>query len=228
MKWVKRLLLSAVVFLLPLVILTGAVNLVARMPDFYQLEFNRTNVSKELMLSVNDTELAEFFSGFMRGKGESLVLELEDIDTGEPENIFLPEEQASMERFRSILNVLSLAGAVLVIPIVGGYYFLIRDGGKELVRRSFLFSLPVFAAYAAICACGLLQPETAAVLRDFLIGGAFPEENMLAGIFTGEFVLHAAIAVLAVAVIAYIIAGMVTWSITRPYRMFGRDRRDRI
>lgn len=228
MKWVKRLLLLGVVFLLPLVVLAGAANLIARMPDFYQYEFERSNVSSELRLSVKNAYLAEIFSGFMWGKTEELVLMSEYMGTEEGENMILPDEQAAMGRFRTILNLFSLAGAVSLAAVVAAYYLLIGDGGKELVRRAFLASILLMLLYGGVFACGLLFSGSAEALKNFFMGGALPEEGLLVALFTKQFVIHGGMAAAAVAAIFYVIIGMITWSLTRPYRMFGPGRRDRI
>ena len=227
MRWVKRLLLCWVVFLLPLIILAGAVNLTVRMPDFYQFEFNRTETPKTINLNVKNDDFADFFSDFMWGKSKEFDLILVNDATDQEESVFPPEERAAMERFRTILNLASMAGAVALLPAAAAYYLLIRDGEKEQLRRAFLVSVAMLVVYTGFCIFSLLSPGPSDYLRDLFMGGSFSEDGLLYHIFTKEFVLHGAAAAGAVAAVVYLIVGMATWSMTRPYRMFRRVRRPR-
>ncbi|WP_165445180.1 lipoprotein intramolecular transacylase Lit [Bacilliculturomica massiliensis] len=227
MVWVKRVLLCWVVFLLPLVILAGAVNLIVRMPDFYQFEFNRTETPKTINLNVKNDDFADFFSDFMWGKKKEFELLVANDATDQEESVFPPEEQAAMERFRTILNLVSMAGAVALLPAAAAYYLWIRDGGKEQLRRAFLASVALLVVYAGFCVFGLLSPGPSEFLKDVFMGGSFSEDGLLYYVFTKKFVLHGAAAAGAVTAIIYLVVGMATWSVTRPYRMFGRDRRTR-
>ena len=227
MKWVRRLSFCAVILLVPGVMLSGAVNLVIRMPDFYQFEFNRVNLEQELSLSVEQGELAETLSAYMWGREKQLILEQENENTEKMENIFSPEEEEILARKREQLNLCSLGMGAAVVLLAAAYFALLRGGAKVGLRRAFLLSIPAGLIYTGILGSGLFVQGAPAVLKAFYLQPAFPEESVLASVFTVSFVRNMAAASAAITAVGLLVLGMVTWSLTKPYHMFRRENRGR-
>ena len=224
MKRFNKVLLTGVMFFLPLVILIGAVNFTARMPDFYQYEFNSARTAKAIGVSIKNDELAGLFSDFMWGMSQELALEV-PFAGDEMSNIFLEEEERALGRLRTILNAFSLAGAVIAMAVAGSYYVLLRDGDKKELRRAFLLSVPVLLAFDGALAALLLLSVTGGGVEAFFLGGPLPESGALLQMLSRALLVHGVLTAVALSLILYIIAGMITWSLTKPYRMFGPMRR---
>lgn len=223
MEGLKKALTLGIIILLPFIVLIGAANLCVRMPDFYQYEFNSGNISKNLGISGGDVEMAAVFSLFMSGRSEELVLEAGNSDE-ERENVLDIEEQIAAKHFRSVLNGFTMVAAFALLIVVAGYYIFIQSGEKESLRRVFLFSLPVLIVYEGVLLLIWMIPAVWEFCQTFMIGIPLPEMGVLFQICTKQFILHLILAIGAIAMIVYLILGMVTWNLTRPYRMFGPHR----
>ncbi len=218
MKIFYRILFIIIAVCIPIVTITGASNIVFRMPDLYSFEFKRVQVADEVDLGISDEELAVFFSDFMRGKEEHFDLFTEYRDR--EQSVFGAVEQINMENARGLLNLtLYILGGAALLTVLSCLIVLVKKKKHELRTA---FKAGIFIQTAALVASHIvmnLEPQ-----RLFFYQKIFPSQfgadDVLPLMLTGAFAQISLAAVSAISFIILAVLASVIWRLTKPRRMF--------
>ncbi|MGI6751955.1 MAG: hypothetical protein ACOX4U_04965 [Anaerovoracaceae bacterium] len=214
---IYRIIFVALVIFIPIFSIIGASNLIFRAPDLYKHEFEKQLVVEEIDIRNHEERLAQSFSQYMRGKEETFSFTL---SAEEDENLFTANDQQTMEKLRSFLNVLSVIGGVAALCILVSCLFFRAKGEKPILRSAYRYSLIVFGM--SIAAFGvLLEVDGGRVMGLHLAAPAiFGEGDLLPRLITGEFTRGAFLAGCLFSGLIMAILGYIIWKISKPRRMF--------
>ncbi|WP_227017634.1 DUF1461 domain-containing protein [Sinanaerobacter chloroacetimidivorans] len=210
--------LILLIICIPLISITGAYNIVLRMPDLYVYEFNRVQLTDELELELKDEEFGHFFSDFMIGKVENFEL-IADYQ-GKEQNVFHTMEQVSMEHFKQLLNILLYAFAGMLLIAVICYGVFMANNRKYFLRTAFKSGILVYLVMIILPIITYLVPSLRDFMQQFIFRFKFNEDNLLTQIFTESFVVEFLAATTFISAVILFITGSVTWRMTKPRRMF--------
>jgi len=222
MKIVNLILAIILVISIPVSIICLANNLTTRMPDLYQYELKSTEALNDLSVEKNEDEMGQFFSEYMLGKTQKFQIEYQFGDN--TDNLFTPDEQKTMEKFKSSSNVILFTGLVALLFSLTSFFLLYKQNLKMLLRRTFSRAAIIFAAsVGAITLATFLSPLIKiqyALLFDYEIKSFL----VLPKLLPKSFFIHSALTTVGISIIIMLILWYFIWKITKPRRIFGASR----
>jgi len=222
MKILNLILAIILVISMPVSIICLANNLTTRMPDLYQYELKSTEVLSDLSVEKNEDEMGQFFSEYMLGKTQKFQIEYQFGDN--TDKLFTHNEQNSMEKFKSLSNVILFTGLVALFFSLVSYFLLYKQNLKMLLRRTFSRGAVLFGVFiGAITLATLLSPLIKiqyALLFDYKIKSYL----VLPKLLPKSFFMHSALTTVGISIIIMLIFWYFTWKITKPRRIFGTSR----
>lgn len=200
------------------VTLSGACNIVFRLPDLYIYEFNSQAITSEIDLEMEDDELGTFFSDFMKGSEKEFELFMEY--RGREQAVFGTVEQINMENARKLLNytLYALGGSVIVMAIC--YSLFLYKKLKYELRGTFKAGIVLFAVMQAVLHITFNMESIRAFYYRTIFPIAYGADDVLPLMLTERFARLSLFANSAIALILLIILASVTWRLTKPRRMF--------
>jgi len=100
MRVLYKIFFIVLIVCIPIISLFAALNIVLRLPDLYDYEFNSAEITKEIELGMKDDEVGAFFSDFMLYKNDTFDLTAEYQNREQA--VFDKNEQENMENIRII------------------------------------------------------------------------------------------------------------------------------
>jgi len=213
-----RILFGIIAISIPAVCISGAFNIVYRMPDLYAYEFNKYQITDEIDLDIRDDELGQFFSDFMTGKQDEFNLFAEYRDR--EQSVFGTVEKTNMENARRLLNdTLYILGGAAALAVIGIAICLIKMKKYEL-RIAFKVGIAVFTGVITTLFILLNIEQTKEFLYRKVFTHQFGADDVLPLILTEHFSKSSLIAVSVVGLILLVIFASIVWRLTKPRRMF--------
>ena len=207
---------------LPVVSICGGFNLAGRLPDLYSYEMKATEVLNSISIEENEDQMGAFFSSYMTGKQETFQLTY--LFGENTDNLFLSEEQGTMERYKATLDQSLVIGGIALLLALISYFLIYKQNLKQLLRTSLIRGVPV---YLALSGC-LLAAITVGAFRSRILQYLFPYEikefMVLPQLLPESYFLHLFLVSLFISLIIMSLIGYFTWKITKPRRIFGAAR----
>jgi len=218
MKVFLRIVSIILAICVPVVAILGASNLIFRLPDLYTYEFRSKQVVKEINLGITDDELGDFFSNYMIGKNEEfdLIAEYRNRDQA----VFGPVEQLNMENARNLLDYTGYVFGVSVLLLIAGYWILLNQNRKSFLRATFKGGVAVFVTLQILIFALFFNDNTRLVFYDLIFPNPYGAEDALPLILTEDFAKLCIYANSIISIIIMLIFLSITWSLTKPRRMF--------
>lgn len=206
---------------LPVVSICGGFNLAGRLPDLYSYEMKATEVLNSISIEENEDQMGAFFSSFMTGKQETFQLTY--LFGENTDNLFLAEEQGTMERYKAVLDHSLVIGGIALLLALIAYFLIYKQNLKPLLRTSLIRGILV---YLALSGC-LLSAITVGA-RSWILQYLFPYEikefMILPQLLPESYFLHLFLVSLFISLIIMSLIWYFTWKITKPRRIFGAAR----
>ena len=217
-----RQLLSLLVIMLTINIMLIAIfagaNLVTRYPDLYSFEFTNTEVFKEIDLVFDEEELADIFSKYLFGDIADFQIVAEY--QGREVEVFSNQEQIGMQNLKTLLNyILTITLIALLISILIIFY-MIRKGWKIFVRRSYNYSLVLFAIFWLAIWIAYFSGWFSKFINYYIIIGINDSETVLGMLINSGFQRDWLFFTMIAASVFIIIVRMIIWKYTKERRMF--------
>lgn len=218
MKLVYKIFVSVLVICIPFISVFAACNIVLRMPDLYVYEFNSTEVTNQIELSMKDDELGKFFSDFMIGKTKDfqLVAEFQERE----QNVFSKNDQNNMENLRNILNRMLIIMGILLAVTVITYWILIAKKKRTEIRYAFKGSLIIFVILTILIVITFNIQYARDFINQVIFISSMEANEVLPLMLTEQFTRDCIVASIAVASVIIAILASITWRLTKPRRMF--------
>ena len=189
---------------LPLVPLLGAANVIFRLPDLYQFDFDRTESFREIQLTLGDKtgqELGLLISRFMKHEIDEFRPAENVQFQGKESSVFTRPDRTAMDRARNILDNLRII-FFLVFPAVAIVILLLIRFKR---RRDFWIGYNIGLGLYGLIAISLLVlssfPEDRYNLFQWIVGVKFSELDILPQLFDNGFYVESAVLVVAVSTV---------------------------
>ncbi len=218
MKILNTIVVLLIGFCIPAVSVFGAANIALRMPDVYTYEFNNNQIAKELKLGINDDELGQFVSEFMRHRDSDFQLPIDSREQSEP--IFTREEADNMQHYRLLLNRSLFIGLGALAIVLISYIILLWNQEKSKLRSAFKLSILVYLLGQIVTYCCFIIESCRVSLGRHIFPTTMQADCALNGMITSHFIKISLIADTAVSAVLMVIMASITWRISKPKRMF--------
>src|SRR5665648_802891 len=222
MKIVNLILTIILVISMPVSIICLANNLTTRMPDLYQYELKSTEVLSDLSVEKNEDEMGQFFSEYMLGKTQKFQIEYQFGDN--TDKLFTHNEQNSMEKFKSLSNVILFTGLVALFFSLVSYFLLYKKNLKMLLRRTFFMLVFLFCFFIGAITLATLLSLLIKIQYALLFDYKIKSYLVLPKLLPKSFFMHSALTTVGISIIIMLIFWYFTWKITKPRRIFGTSR----
>jgi len=222
MKIVNLILSIILVISVPVSIICLTNNLTTRMPDLYQYELKSTEVLKDLSVEKNEDEMGQFLSEFMLGKTQKFQIEYQSGDN--TDNLFTPEEQKTMEKYKSMSNAILFTGLVALFFSLVSYFLLYKQNLKILLRRTFSRAAILLAALIGTITLATFFSPLIKIQYAFLFDYEIKSFLALPKLLPKSFFVHSAVTTVGLSIIVMVILWYFTWKITKQRRIFGASR----
>ena len=219
MKVVYHFFLLVLIICIPLISIFAAFNVVLRMPDLYVYEFNKTEITKEIKLNIENDELGGVFSDFMLGKNK--VFQLNAEYEGRELEIFSINDQKNMENLRHLLNIMLIVMGVMFVITFISYWILISMKNKLDIRNAFKGGVILYSSITILSFLAFYISFLRDIIYKFIFISPMKEDSVLSLMLTKHFANDCLIAGSVIAAIILIIFASITWNLTKPRRMFG-------
>ncbi|MDR3305077.1 MAG: hypothetical protein LBS85_03460 [Clostridiales Family XIII bacterium] len=194
-------------------------NIIFRVPDLYSFEIGRSEILKDLELSVSADEIADAISEYMMHKSEELSVTAEV--RGKQIPVFGFMEQVRVHALRGVLDKSFVVMCAMAVLSAVFFVLVLFFGRKKYLRHSFLAAIAVYIAimcgtlYLA-AADGALDP-----LMEKLLGDAPRPGDLLPEMFGQVFRMEAFAAVFVISLFVFVIVYSIAKRLTREEeRMF--------
>src|SRR5665648_167043 len=222
MKILNLILAIILVISMPVSIICLANNLTTRMPDLYQYELKSTEVLSDLSVEKNEDEMGQFFSEYMLGKTQKFQIEYQFGDN--TDNLFTPDEQKTMEKFKSSSNLILFTGLAALLFSLVSYFLLYKQNLKMLLRRTFSRAAVLFGAFIVAITLATFMSPLIKIQYAFLFDYEIKSFLVLPKLLPESFFIHSALTTVGISIIIMLILWYFTWKITKPRRIFGASR----
>ena len=207
---------------LPVVSICGGFNLAGRLPDLYSYEMKATEVLNSISIEENEDQMGAFFSSFMTGKQETFQLTY--LFGENTDNLFLAEEQGTMERYKAVLDHSLVIGGIALLLALIAYFLIYKQNLKPLLRSSLIRGIPVYLVLAGSLGTAVLV----GTFRERILSYLFPYEiksfMVLPQLIPESFFVHLFLVAIFISAVTMIFIWYFTWKITKPRRIFGAAR----
>jgi hypothetical protein len=119
------------VFFLPFAALFGTTNLIFRVPDLYQFDLDRTDITREIRLDMKGKELGELIARYMQHKTDDFRPAKTVDFQGKQSSIFTRTDRIAMEHSRGILDKTLIAFFLLFPVTIAIIVLLLRFGQRR-------------------------------------------------------------------------------------------------
>lgn len=206
-----RILAPILIVTIPLTVIVFADNGLMRLPDLYKYHMLSSEILNERMISADEDDVAALISDYLIHKTNRFQMK-EDLDYM-PDDLFTKQDEAMMQNLRTYLDVQIAVGLSTLLITIALIFFIIRKKERDLLLRSFYFSLPVFFLMKII--------ETVAMLfdpiRKWVFGIPIPtsaaDDNLLPALFDVSFfrflaAIEAVLSLVLLAIVYYIVLNL--------------------
>lgn len=138
--WILSLILLISV---PLTVIMSVDNGLMRLPDLYKYHFLSNEILSERMVATDETKVAQLMSDYLVHKTDRFQMK-EDLEYM-PANVFTKSDGLMMKSLRTLLDAQAVVGILMLLISILIIIFIIRQKERDLLLRSFYYSLPVFA-----------------------------------------------------------------------------------
>jgi Protein of unknown function (DUF1461) len=194
-----RILAPVLIVAIPLFVIMAADNTLMRLPDLYKYHFLSTEILNERMVAADEDKVAQLMSDYLIHKTDNFQMK-EDLEYM-PANLFTNSDGAIMSDLRSLLDTQAIVGFGMLLLSVLLIIFIIRQKEKDLLLKSFYFSLPAFVLMKTIEVVLMMFGP----LRNRVFGIPTPattgEGDLLPALLDGTFFRLLAIAEVAISLI---------------------------
>ena len=205
----------------PFASIFGAMNIIFRVPDFFNYEFDRTEVSRSLDLGIGNSELSNFFSKFMLHSHDkfSLVTEYQ----GTQRELFTQLEASVAGNLRMILDILMVVAVISLIVMVFIIFMMQYNIRPKTLRLSLNIGLVFYFAFMGGMVLLFNVSNGDATLVHRLAGKSFGVDDLLYQMFDSKFTLDATVAISVISLIAMLIIRYTVWKMTSHRGVFSES-----
>ncbi|MDR2162806.1 MAG: hypothetical protein LBO70_02520 [Clostridiales Family XIII bacterium] len=219
----ERALFAKVLAVFVVLSLSGAfvplvANLVFRIPDLYSFDLGRTQAVEDIGVKVNNGDVADAISSFMRHRTDSLRINAES-DSGKVP-LFTGNDRTVMMTLRSFLDNTLAIGFTLLALFLALCFMLVRWNRPRELRLGFMGGLAAYVAVICFPVLVIVFGGPPMWIWKEVIGAAFVPGDMMPELFHRGFFLTSWIAVTAVTLAIIIVLLSVVRRLTRHESMF--------
>ena len=222
MKIVNLILTIILVISIPVSIICLANNLTTRLPDLYQYELKSTQVLNDLSVEEKEDEMGQFFSDYMLGKSKKFQIEYQFGDN--TDNLFSSNEQQTMEKFKSLSNLILFTGLIALFFALVSYFLIYKQNLKILLRQTFSNSAIFFVVLISGITLATFLSPLIKIQYAYLFDYEIKTFLALPKLLPESFFMHSALTTVGISIIIMLIVWYFTWKITKPRRIFGASR----
>lgn len=190
---------AILVFLIPFVILTLALNLTYRSSQFYSFYFTRTDVVKDIPFVAEGDDMTHTFSRFMQHRMERFTL-TEKSDY-KPQEVFNLRDGQVMYFLRKALDIQLFIGFICGLLALIFFIQLYRKGKKALLYERFIDSQILLTVFLAVHMLLCFVVPVRDLLFRYFFGVRFPPGDVLIQIFQSKLPEYGAVSVLLISLL---------------------------
>jgi len=138
-----RILAPILLVSIPLFVIMSVDNTLLRLPDLYKYQFLSSEVLNERMIAADENDVSQLMSDYLMHKTDKFQMK-EDLEYM-PADLFTKADGTMIQTLRSLLDAQAILGFFMLLGSVLLIIFILRQKEKDLLLRSFYFSLPIFA-----------------------------------------------------------------------------------
>ncbi len=137
-----RILAPILLFTIPLFVIMAVDNTLLRLPDVYEYHFLSSEILNERMVAADEDDVSQLMSDFLLHKTDQFQMK-EDLEYM-PADLFTNADGVMIRGLRSLLDTQAIVGVFMLLITVLMILFLLRKKEKDLLLKTFYFSLPFF------------------------------------------------------------------------------------
>ncbi len=215
-----RRIANVTVFTVPVMIMCLAANIVMRMRDVYSFCLNSSGIMNVSAVHTTQDGFIDAVVSFINGNDSALGL-MED-SAYDPQPVFSELDRQVLGDTRDLLDILLIAGLLLLAVSAVMYFLLIRWRVKDIFMRRFKAGLVLFIILEAAGAAAVCVTPLREALFGLFMPMDFPEGDNLVMILGPAFPAQAVIFEAAVGAVAMAAVGYLTWYVAGRKKMFRR------
>lgn len=136
--------LAPILFIsIPLFVIMTVDNTLLRLPDLYKYHFLSSEVLRDRMVAAEENDVSQLISDYLIHKTDQFQMK-EDLEYL-PADLFTKADGSMMQGLRSLLDTQAIVGVVMLLITVLLIIFMIRQKERDLLLKSFYYTLPIFA-----------------------------------------------------------------------------------
>lgn len=206
-----RILAPILIVTIPLTVIVFVDNGLMRLPDLYKYHLLSSEILNERMIFADENDVAALISDYLIHKTNRFQMK-EDLDYM-PDELFTKQDGAMMQNLRNYLDVQVAVGLSTLLLTIALILFIIRKKERDLLLRSFYFSLPVFLLMKIIEIAAMLFGP----IRKWVFGiptlTTAADENLLPALFDDSFfrflaTIEVALSLVMLALVYYIVLNL--------------------
>lgn len=143
-----RILAPLLFITIPLFVIMTVDNTLLRLPDLYEYHFLSSEILDERMVAAGEDDVSQLMSDFLLHKTDQFQMK-EDLEYM-PAEVFTKADGAMISELRSLLDTQAIIGALMLILTIVLIVFLIRQKERDLLLKTFYYSLPIFVIMKTI------------------------------------------------------------------------------
>jgi hypothetical protein len=218
LKVIRRLLVGLLIVVIPCIAIGISANILTRLPDLYDFQFTKSQITEEIELTAKPAELAALFSSYLSGK--TPAFEFVSEYQGREQQIFTMRDQIGMAKIKQHLNGLLLL-VMLMIPIgILLIYWLIKRGAKELIRTAYKYAVLFFGVFWLWILLAPINGFLGSSVLKLIFGSGFDGESLLGLLLSRDFMVNWFYFNFIASAIILFILGNIIWHYTKERRMF--------
>lgn len=137
-----RILAPILILTIPLFVIITVDNALLRLPDLYEYHFLSSEILSERMVAADEDDVSQLMSDFLLHKTDQFQMK-EDLEYM-PADVFTKSDETMIQALRSLLDTQAIVGLVMLLITVLLITFLLRQKEKDLLLRTYYYSLPIF------------------------------------------------------------------------------------
>lgn len=206
-----RILAPILMISIPLFVIMAVDNTLMRLPDLYNYHFLSTEILNERMVAADEDDVSQLMSDYLLHKTDQFQMK-EDLEYL-PAEVFTDADGAMMKVLRSLLDTQAIVGVVMLLMTILLIVFIIRQKERDLLLRSFYYSLPLFALFKIIGIVMMVFGPIRYRVFGIPIAGAEGEGSLIPALLDDSFfrllaVAEVAFCLLALGIIYYAILNL--------------------
>lgn len=216
-RMIKIVLSWLLVICIPVTALGISGNILFRLPDTYQYVLNSTGLLSKFNSTGQEEAVAQSIAKYLQYRQAEFQYQYDEEE--EMSLLFSKDEQETMERLRTIFNIVGVVSLLSFGILVAAYIVLIKGEHIEIIRMRFKASYIVYAIMIVTVSIFFLVPSLKVKLWLALLM-QLNETDLMYMIYAGSFFKLFGVMNIVISLVAMLILMYFTWKYTKPKNIF--------